>query len=64
MELYEVIDVKRPKEPSKPIAYKLKNLDTDHTCIVKGSCGSTEDNVVNVKFKLDGILKRFKKVKE
>jgi hypothetical protein len=71
MELYEIIDVKGPCEPSKPIAYRLKNLDTDQN--VKGFYGRSllqkitgieNKDLVTIKFKVDRILKRFKKGKE
>ena len=68
MELYEIIAVNRPKQESKPIAYRIKNTLTNEP--VKGFYGRSllqkiedvqNEDLVTVKFKVDKILRRFKK---
>ena len=68
MELYKIVAVNRPREPSKPIAYRLKNLDTEQ--VLKGFYGRSllqkitgveNEDLVSVKFKVDRILDRFKR---
>lgn len=67
MDLYKVIDVRRPKQDTQPIAYRIQNTETGK--VEKGFFGRSllqkiirvdNKDKVDVRFKVDRILDRFK----